>query len=383
MGADMTQQIPELGNRSVLIRVTALVDAKQAGWDAYVSQHPEGTGYHCLAWLEAVASAYGHRAHPIVATGAGGRVVGVMPLCELRKPFGKTEWVTQPFCDLGGPVADSPAIAAQLQQAALVLVKQQGGKALELRLAGGLLDDSLWREGKGEPVDTDNRPAQLPAKVSMLCPLAESSEALIKSYKPKLRSQIRKAEKNGLTSEVVSSEAGIQAFYPVFAANMHRLGSPVHSLDWFLALQRAYGEQLLVGLVRFESTVVGAGIVLENGQRASIPWASTLAEYNHLAPNMLLYWSLLARVTDDGCHIFDFGRSTPGEGTYRFKKQWGAEPHELRWLSLDVHGAEQPQPASPSAMATRLRGWVERVWQRLPLPMANRLGPLLRKYISL
>lgn len=388
MGADITQRTPPAGQELVRINVNTLAEAKRAGWDTYVSQHPEGAGYHRLAWLEAVTLAYGHRGYFIMAVTPEGRVAGVMPVCELRKPLGRTEWVTQPFCDLGGPLGNTPDLVSKLQQAALDLVKQQGGKSLELRLAGGKLDDSLWQQGKGEKpgkagAEDDNLQAEMPAKVSMLCPLAESSEALIKSYKPKLRSQIRKAEKNGLTSDVQSSPEAIHLFYPVFAANMHRLGSPVHSLNWFLALQRAFGEQLLVGLVYAGKNVVGGGIVLVNGQRASIPWASTLADYNHLAPNMLLYWSLLAKVTDDGCQIFDFGRSTPGEGTYRFKKQWGAEPHELRWLSLNVQGAEQPKPAAPSAMATRLRGWVERVWQRMPLTMANRLGPLLRKYISL
>lgn len=361
---------------AVQVRVMPLDGPGAAVWDTYVIQHPQGAGYHRLAWLQAVARSYGHRVFPLLAEtdeDAGGErnVVGVLPLCALRKPWGPTEWLSLPFCDFGGPLADNAAVQTRLQTAALDLVQAQGGRTLDLRLPGP------------ELAELGEAPENLPAKVSMICPLPESSEALIKSYKPKLRSQIRKAEKNGLTSCVESSPEAIRAFYPVFAANMHRLGSPVHSLGWFLALQNAYGEQMRIGLVRYEDQVVGAGIVLVNGQRASIPWASTVAEFNHLAPNMLLYWSLLADVTDSGCREFDFGRSTPGEGTYRFKKQWGAVPHELRWVSLDTAGQEQPEPALPSARAQRLRGLVERAWQRLPRAVADRLGPLLRKYISL
>ncbi|MEZ5583585.1 MAG: GNAT family N-acetyltransferase [Candidatus Competibacteraceae bacterium] len=62
-----------------------------------------------------------------------------------------------------------------------------------------------------------------------------------------------------------------------------------------------------------------------------IPWASSLRKYNSLSPNMLLYWSVLEFACKKGYRIFDFGRSTPGEGTYRFKEQWGAKPVQLYW----------------------------------------------------
>ncbi|SFR58861.1 FemAB-related protein, PEP-CTERM system-associated [Marinobacter daqiaonensis] len=348
--------------------VTGLREALAAGWDDYVSRHPEGTGYHRLAWLESVARAYGHRGWCVLAMTPNGNLVGVLPLCEFRIPFLGAHWVSLPFCDLGGPLASSHAASTALRAAAQGLVRERGGKGLRLRLPGPKLDE----EGA----------AKAP-KVSMLCPLPQSSDALFKSYKPKLRSQIRKAEKNGLIGEVTSSPEAIRAFYPVFAANMHRLGSPVHSLGWFLALQRAYGDQLLVGLVRLENQTVGAGIVLLNGQRACIPWASTLPEYNRLAPNMLLYWQLLEHVTDRGCRLFDFGRSTPDEGTYRFKKQWGAEPHELRWLDLDPDGEPREADSQASGHGGKLRAFAENTWQRLPLPLANTLGPAVRRYISL
>lgn len=361
-----------MSSEGITIRQLALSGADGDTWDEYVTRHPQGAGYHRLGWLQAVAGAYRHQACPLVAENSQGQVVGVLPVCRLRKPWGASEWVSLPFCDYGGPLSDNGSVRDQLIAAALDLVRNHRGQTLDLRLPGPELDEQRWQED-----------APAPAKVSMICSLPETSEALLKSYKPKLRSQIRKGEKNGLTAEVVSSEAGIRAFYPVFAANMHRLGSPVHSLDWFLKLQQAYETQMRIGLVRLEEQVVGAGIVLVSGTRASIPWASTLAEYNHLAPNMLLYWSLLADVTDQGCREFDFGRSTPDEGTYRFKKQWGAQPHELQWPSLDLQGDTLPEPEESSARSLRLRTAIETMWQRLPLAVANRLGPMLRKYISL
>lgn len=344
-----------------------LREARAAGWDDYVSRHANGTGYHQLAWLESIHSAYGHRPWCLMAHSPGGNLSGVMPLCEFRVPLLGARWVSLPYCDLGGPLASSDQAANALTEKTFELVRQRSGKGLDLRLAG-------------PPVDPVEGPAL--AKVSMLCELPETSEALFKSYKPKLRSQIRKAEKNGLRAEVTTGPEAVRLFYRVFSDNMHRLGSPVHSLRWFQELQSSFGEGFKVGLVYLGDKVVGAGIVLLNGVRASIPWASTLADYNRLAPNMLLYWTLLADVTDAGCRVFDFGRSTPGEGTYRFKKQWGAEPHELCWQAFTPEG-DPVTEAAPAGQGSRFRSLVESAWQRLPLPVANLVGPPVRKYISL
>ena len=129
--------------------------------------------------------------------------------------------------------------------------------------------------------------------------------------------------------------------------------------------------------------VVGAGWVLRCAERAVIPWASTLADFNHLAPNMLLYWTIQAHLADSGGREFDFGRSTYGEGTYRFKQQWGAVPNLLEWQTYTAD-ALLPVPAlKQGGLGQRLRPFIERVWQRLPLPVANRLGGHLRRYITL
>jgi len=220
----------------------------------------------------------------------------------------------------------------------------------------------------------------------MLCDLPESSEALFKSYKPKLRSQIRKAEKNGLRSELRTEADAVNLFYDVFAQNMRRLGSPVHSLQWFQELKAAYGEHMVIGVVFQNDTPVGAGIVLLGGKQACIPWASTLEEFNRLAPNMLLYWTLLSHVCDLGYTQFDFGRSTLNEGTYRFKKQWGAQPYELIWTTYrngEAIPASVELNGTRASATSRLRPLIENIWRRMPLPFTNWLGPKLRRYITL
>ncbi|HTN34066.1 MAG TPA: FemAB family XrtA/PEP-CTERM system-associated protein [Marinobacter sp.] len=349
-------------------------------YDQYVAGHAHATPYHNSAWLQAVESAYGHTGW-LITVHQNGVLCGVLPLVEVKPPIGSRSLVSLPFCDLGGVLADNEDIRNKLMSEAKALAKTNRAKILEIREGGAALETEL-EEQKEQQAHT------LPAdtKVRMLCDLPESGEALFKSYKPKLRSQIRKAEKNGLRAELRTDADAINLFYDVFAQNMHRLGSPVHSLRWFQDLKTAYGDQMLVSVVFKEDKPVGAGIVLVQGKQACIPWASTLEEFNRLAPNMLLYWTLLNHVCDLGCTVFDFGRSTLGEGTFRFKKQWGAKPYELIWTEyLNGHkSVAEAETTSGSASAlSRMRPFIENIWRRLPLSVSNWLGPKLRRYITL
>jgi FemAB-related protein (PEP-CTERM system-associated) len=216
------------------------------------------------------------------------------------------------------------------------------------------------------------------AKVRMVLGLPGSAEALWASFPSKLRSQVKKAEKNGLSFRWGRSEDQ-ELFYRVFSRNMRDLGSPVHARAWLQAIVRAFGQRCRLGLVFLGDDPVGCGLVLVAGRRASIPWASTVREANPLGPNMLLYWKLLEQAADDGLDAFDFGRSTPGEGTYRFKEQWGAKPQRLRWQRTSADG--QWRELEPGT--SRARVLAATAWSRLPVGVANVVGPVLRKYISL
>ena len=104
---------------------------------------------------------------------------------------------------------------------------------------------------------------------------------------------------------------------------------------------------------------------------AEVPWASSVREYNALCPNHVLYWSMIQSAIADGCDTFDFGRSTPGGSTYRFKSQWGARPLPLHWEYpfLGGHGVPDQGPTNPKFHAAIA------VWKRCPLWLANMVGP--------
>lgn len=337
-------------------------------WDNYVQNHQECTPYHLFAWQEAILATYGHKPCYLIAE-SDNTLVGVLPLINLTIPLVGRKLISLPFCDLGGPLADSAEIADALKRFATAKIK------LNTR-------EIEYRENGNEISQTDSELTG--KKVRMILTLPDNSQKLFSMFKSKLRSQINKAKKNGLTYSLnvgFENKSLLNEFYQVIAENMRLLGSPVHSKKWFEKVCENYGENCIVTIIYHDKTPVAGGIVLISGRKASIPWASTIRKYNRLSPNMLLYWSLLEYCCDHGMTEFDFGRSTFGEGTYKFKAQWGALPRLLNWqhseqsLSPDLIRNKRSRP--------ELRKIAETIWCRLPLKLTIILGPKIRKFISL
>jgi len=354
-----------------MIRIIPYSQLDRESVDAFVARHPNATAYHFSAWMGAVIDAYRHDGWYVISENKTGTIDGLLPLCQIKVPFKGSTLVSLPFCDLSGPLCDSSEIEERMIQECLAFKKEQGVRKLEVRRAGEQLADE-------KPFESD-----VDLKVSMLVELPDTPEKLFGGFRAKLRSQVRKAEKNGLSFELGNETTGVEYFYQVFSNNMKRLGSPVHDKRWFEAIQKLYGKRAVIGLVRYGSRIVGAGLILIHANRVSIPWASTLSDYNHLAPNMLLYWELMKIACDQEALLFDFGRSTLGEGTFRFKKQWGARPYRLNWDVYNSAGSIDPDTSGSSYILSRLRPWAETGWQILPDPIANRVGPIIRRYISL
>ncbi|GAB4260186.1 MULTISPECIES: GNAT family protein [Deferrisoma] len=340
-------------------------EADREAWDAFVRAHPQGLAYHRWAWGQAVERAYGFRWIGLLAE-EGGEIQGVLPLVELRAPLLGPKWVSLPYCDAGGILAAHEGAARALREQ--VEERASRGKVpVELRFPA-------------EPPEGFPR-VGASGKVRMVLDLPESSEALLASFKSKLRSQVRKPERDGLTAGLGGAEL-LEPFWRIYARNMRDLGSPPHPLRWFRAVMEAFGDDARIGMAFMpDGTPAAGGLVLRNGPTVSIPWASSVRELNRWNPNMLAYWTLLAHAADTGATRFDFGRSTPGEGTYRFKAQWGAREEPLTWLRRV--GETWTSALDGAGTGGRFRAVAEHCWQRLPVGVSSALGGSLRKYVDL
>lgn len=355
-----------MNNAEITLRLANPEDS--TFWDSYVDSHTQGTPYHKSAWLNAVFSSYRFSQHSIIAYDTNTQhVVGVFPLVLMNVPLKGKSLCALPYCDVGGPLYDSETVYNAMLDYAHELLPKLKAKTLQIRQCHPDKLDEAQLHGQ---------------KVRMLLSLPPDSESLMASFKSKLRSQIRKAEKNGLTYTAGNDPTLLNDFYDVYCTNMRDLGSPAHHKSWFINVIKFYGHNALVSVVYHEDKAIGAGIVLFNSDIACIPWASTKQSYNRLAPNMLLYWSVLAATADKKVTMFDFGRSTFNEGTYKFKKQWGATPLKLNWQTFDANQRKIGHDDG-ATKSSNLRAKIESIWKKLPLGLTIFIGGRIRRYIDL
>lgn len=335
-----------------------------SAWNEYVLSRSQAGPYLSTHWKESIEKGYGHKTYYLAAY-KNKRITGILPLARISPPLGRNSLVSLPFCDYGGLLTDDDEAAELLLEKALSMAGELRSD-LEIRNADFL-----------RFLDNDHRFIQCTDKCRMILELPETSELLWSKFKSKLRSQIKRPSKEGLFVRLGQDEL-LPDFYHVFSRNMRDLGSPVHSSRWIKSVIESFGDHARICTVYKGDIPAAAGIILMHANTVNVPWASALKEYNRLSPNMLLYWTFLKFAADNGYRFFDFGRSSPGEGTYTFKQQWGAEPLPLYWNRMASRGRVNGDLKSKSSF----RSVGERLWRNLPVTVANTLGPRLRKYID-
>ena len=207
-------------------------------------------------------------------------------------------------------------------------------------------------------------------KVSMRLTLPASGADLWNALPSKLRSQIRKPQKEGMTVRISRHEE-LENFYRIFSINMRDLGTPVYPKHFFRNILDHFPDNSWICTVSAGKRPLASGFLVGFKEKLEIPWASSLRKYNRLGSNMLLYWSCLEFACDREFRVFDFGRSTIGESTYRFKEQWGAaaSPDALAILARADGTLPEINPRNPKYR------FAIGMWKRLPVSLTRLLGP--------
>lgn len=325
----------------------------EAEWDRFVDAHPESNGYHLWKWRTVFEGAFDHRTEYLAAR-QGSEIVGVLPLVVLQSRVFGNFMVSLPFVNYGGVLSRSEQASHALLRHALTLARELRLSHVELRHTARLFPE-------------------LPAKhhkVSMHLRLAPDSETAWKALKNKERNLIRKAQKSDLEVRIGGIEH-IAEFYRIFARNMRDLGTPVYGREFFEAIFRAFPSRTRIFVVTFQGRPIAASITYAYRRRIEVPWASSLREFRDRCPNNLLYWTMIQYAIENGFDIFDFGRSSPDDGPFRFKQQLGGEPVPLHW-EYGLLDSQQLPDQSPRNPKFRL---AVNAWKHMPLGLATRLGP--------
>lgn len=336
------------------------LDQAPKGWDEFVINHPEGRIYQLTKWNEIVCNTFNH-SNKYLQLNNSGNINAILPLTEFNSfIFGRYS-ISLPFINYGGLLATEDRYIYEISDYLNSYRKNSNFNFVELRM--------------DKPLETSLTVRK--HKVTFLFELPDNPDDLWNSFKAKLRSQIRRPLKEDMVAASGNLEL-LDDFYRIFSINMRDLGTPALPKKFFENILMTFPENSKIVCVYTNSKLAAAASFLIYFKDAcEIPWASSLSKYNMFSPNMLLYWESLKFAIEQNLKVFDFGRCSPDGGTYRFKKQWGAEEKQLYWYYQLPEHNELPElnPRNPKY------DLAIKIWKKAPLFLTNYLGPKIIKNI--
>lgn len=341
-------------------QIRQLTEGTTQHWDAYVESNPDATFFHRAGWKRVVERVFRHKTHYLYCQ-RGGAIEGVLPLVHMKSPLFGNSLISVAFGVYGGPVASNEGAALALDQAACALAKDLDVDYLEYR-----------------PLKPQNR-AGFVGKSDLYAtfrkPLKPSVEENLLSIPRKQRAMVRKGLKLGLASEI---DGASKRLHQVYAASVRNLGTPVFARQYFDELMHEFRDDCEILLMIYRGRPV-SGVMSFYFRDEVLPYyGGGTHEARDVAANDVMYWEVMRRACERGCRIFDFGRSKCGTGSFHFKKNWGFAPEPLQYLYHLRRGSRPPElnPLNP-----KFRLFIE-MWKRLPLAVANRVGPYIVRHIG-
>jgi len=335
------------------LSIRELDDVRSADWDRFVAQCADATFFHRAGWKNVIERSFGHRAYYLYAE-RNGAIEGVLPLVHIKSALFGNSLSSVAFCVYGGPAASTGEAHAALDRAARGLADRLNVAHLEYRHI--------------EERHYDGAVAKPDLYVTFRKAIDPDVEKNMLAIPRKQRAMVRKGQKFGLHSEI---DADCARLYRVYSESVRNLGTPVFSRRYFEALKQAFADECEILTVVHEGTPVAAVMSFYFRDQVLPYYGGGSASARDLAANDFMYWEVMRRACERGCRLFDFGRSKRGTGAFDFKKNWGFPAEALNYQFIMRHGDKPPDinPLNP-----KFRIFVN-TWKRLPLPLANWLGP--------
>ena len=332
------------------------IHAHLSDWETYFAKCPIlAVGNH-PRWLSVLEQGLKHVPYGLEAI-RDDQTVGLLPLTYVQSRLFGRFLVSLPYLNSAGVMADDEDAATSLIDSAVVLADELDVRYLELRHEQHREHPALGHE--------------MLSKVHMRLELPHSTDVLWKSFKPKVRNQVRKGEKCELRVEWGGVEL-LDDYYDVFSRNMRDLGTPVYGRSFFETILSQFSTHAELCVVWLSQRPIAAALLVHGNSITEVPSASSLRTFNSTNANMLMYWHLLQRACQRGQQQFDFGRSTEGSNTFRFKKQWGAKPVPAVWQYYVRRGQFSDMRRESGAYQR-----VINIWKHLPVRLTRLIGPTI------
>lgn len=300
------------------IRTATLED--ESRWDHFVATFPEAQFSHAAAFRDIAESVFGLQTEFLMVESSG-ELSAICPLVYLRSLLHRNRLflISLPFVTSAGPLCREPAAKRALlehlqglsrQKDALVQLRSHPAESFE-----GLATSDGYLTLKLELSD-----------------FPEEDGALLKRLSARNRTKVRKARKHDLRVSFGRKDL-LPAFYDLYFLRQRHFATPAYPLGLFERLLKSY-PKAEVALVCQDRQPVAGMFNIGFGKTLHYVYGGSDSNFFSLYPNNLLFFEVIQRAVRSGYSTLDFGRSEPGSGTHRFKKQWGATETPLSYQYL-------------------------------------------------
>lgn len=333
-------------------------EADAPAWDDFVDHCMDATFFHRIGWRRVITEAFGHDCHYWLAE-RDDEIVGVLPLVRVRSLLFGDNLVSMPFGVYGGVATAEPEVRTALQDKACQLADSLGVGSLELR----------HRQQHNPDWPTKHLYYTFRREIS-----GDHDENL-KAIPRKQRAVVRKGIKAGLQGRV---EEQTDTLYGIYAESVRNLGTPVFPRRYFQLLKDEFADDCEILIIAGGEQDLAAVMSFYFRDEVLPFYGGSRPAARQAKANDYMYWDLMCRAADRGVRLFDYGRSKAGTGAFSFKKNWGFEPEPLHYEYHLVKDEAIPEvnPSNP-----KYRYFIE-AWKRLPLPVANVVGPRLSPFLG-
>jgi FemAB-related protein (PEP-CTERM system-associated) len=341
--------------------IRELDERRFAEWDEFVDRCPEATFFHRAGWKRVIENGLGHRGYYLCAE-RDGSIEGILPLVHIKSALFGHSLSSLAFCVYGGPVGTDFDALEALDRSARELANRLDVAHLEYRhrsprqYAGALEKADLYVTFR-KSIDAD-------------------AEKNMQAIPRKQRAMVRKGKSFGLRSEI---DADCRRLHRLYAESVRNLGTPVFSRRYFDELKREFGDDCEVLVIVQGRRPVSAVMSFYFRDEVLPYYGGGSSRARQVAANDFMYWEVMRRACERGSRVFDFGRSKRNTGAFDFKRNWGFEPEPLSYQYIMLRGQQQPPNVNP--LNPKFRVFIE-TWKRLPLPVANLIGPHLARQLG-
>jgi CelD/BcsL family acetyltransferase involved in cellulose biosynthesis len=329
-------------------------------WTEFVNLHPSSSVFHTPEWLRALRQTYGFSPVVLTSSPPGQALANGIPFCRISSVFTGKRLVSLPFSDHCQPLAGSEDLQ-YFSQVLSEMIDRGKLKYIELRPLAALTP----------PIPKFVCSEHYKFHLLSLRPSLD--EIFRKFHVDCIRRKIRRAEREGLTTEAGRSEKLLDEFYALQIVTRRKHGLPPQPRQWFRNVLDFMGEKAVIRMARHEGRAIASILMLEHKKTAIYKYGCSENSDSNRGGTQLILWQAIEDAKAHGMEVMDLGRGDiEDEGLAIFKERWGAERQELEYFRYPAqhHQVNRKWAVSAEVMA------------RIPNSVLVAAGRLLYRHIA-